>query len=229
MPKSVLRRRLLAKRQPFDDADAKCNPGAETDGAKPDSRAQRVVRPGETTCHPLQRKRDDDRKCGHADQRADAEERKVGDPMTLYLRDVGGTVLLTRAGEAALAKRLEAGRRMMRDGLGVILPAITAVSAWRDAIREGALRLRDVIDVGAAYDAGHRLGRRLEHAGAVEDAHPDADGFGEDRPRLAAMEAEVFPAVMESLDGIAASYPKLRWLQEKRLEVARRNRTLTVS
>ena len=43
----------LAKRQPFDDADPEGNPGAETDSAKPDSRVQRVVRPGEAARHPL--------------------------------------------------------------------------------------------------------------------------------------------------------------------------------
>ena len=52
---------------------------AETDRAKPYGGAQRVVRPGEAARQPLQRNRDDDRKCGHADQRADAEERKVGE------------------------------------------------------------------------------------------------------------------------------------------------------
>ena len=68
--------------------------------------------------------------------------------MTLYPHDVGGTALLTREGEAALATRIEAGRRIMLDGLVVSLPAMAAVSAWRDAIHEGSLALRDAIDVG---------------------------------------------------------------------------------
>ena len=151
------------------------------------------------------------------------------DPMTMYLRDLSATALLTREGEAALAKRIEAGRRMMLEGLCSGLPAMAAVSAWRDAIREGSLALRYVIDVGATYGGGRRADDGREGADGAGDAH----GGGEDAevaaPRLAAMEEAVRPAVMETLDGIAAAYAKLRRLEEKRIELTRRNRTLTAS
>ena len=151
------------------------------------------------------------------------------DPMTMYLRDLSATVLLTREGEAALAKRIEAGRRTMLEGLCASMPAVAAVSAWRDAIREGSLALRHVIDVGATYGGGRRADDGREGA----DGAGDADGGGEDdvaaTPRLASMEAEVFPAVMETLDGIAAAHAKLRRLEEKRIDLARKNRTLTAS
>ena len=142
------------------------------------------------------------------------------DPMTMYLRDMSATTLLTREGEAALAKRIEAGRRTMLDGLCASLPAMAAVSAWRDAIREGTLALRHVIDVGATYGSGRQADNGREGGG--EDADAAA-------PRLAAMEEAVLPGVMEALDGIAAAYAKLRRLEEKRIELARRNRKLTAS
>ena len=159
---------------------------------------------------------------------ADAAGR-TDDPMAMYLRDVGGTAFLTGEGEAALAKRIEAGRRMMLDGLCESLPAMRTVSAWRDAIREGSLALRDVIDVEAAYGAERR--NRHGHGGAdtAADVHAGSDGTDGGKPRLSAMEAAVLPGVMETLDRIAASYPKLRRLEEKRIELARRNRTLTTS
>ena len=126
--------------------------------------------------------------------------------MAMYLRDVGGTALLTREGEAALVKRIEAGRRMMLDGLCESLPAMRRVSAWRDAIREGSLALRNVIDVEAAYGGERR--HRHGHAGAdaAGGVHAGSDGTDGDKPRLSAMEAAVLPGVMETLDRIAALY-----------------------
>ena len=154
---------------------------------------------------------------------------RTDDPMAMYLRDVGDTALLTREGEAALAKRIEAGRRMTLDGLCESLPAMRTVSAWRDAIREGSLALRNVIDVDAAYGGEPR--HRHGHAGAdaAGGVHTGSDGTDGDKPRLAAMEAAVLPGVMETLDRIAALYAKLRRLQEKRIELARKRRALTAS
>ena len=151
------------------------------------------------------------------------------DPMAMYLRDVGGTALLTREGEAALAKRIEAGRRIMLDSLCESLPAMRTVSAWRDAIREGSLALRDVIDVEATYDGERR--HRHGHAGAdaAGDVHAGSDSTDGDRPRLSVMEAAILPGVMETLDMIAALYPKLRRLQEKHIELARKRHALTAS
>ena len=151
------------------------------------------------------------------------------DPMTMYLRDLSATALLTREGEAVLAKRIEAGRRTMLEGLCTSLPAMAAVSAWRDAIREGSLALRHAIDVGATYGGGRRAADGREGAAGAGDAHGGGEDDGAATPRIAAMEAEVFPAVMETLDRIASSHAKLRRLEEKRIEVARKNRTLTAS
>ena len=151
------------------------------------------------------------------------------DPMSMYLRDLSATPLLTREGEAVLAKRIEAGRRTMLEGLCTSLPAMAAVSAWRDAIREGSLALRHVIDVGAAYRGGRRAADAREGAAGAGDAHGGGEDDGVATPRIAAMEAEVFPAVMETLDRISSSHAKLRRLEEKRIELARKNRTLTAS
>ena len=148
------------------------------------------------------------------------------DPMAMYLRDMAGSTLLTREGEVALAKRMEAGRRAVLRGLRESLPAMRAVSVWRDAIREGSVALRAVIDVEASYGAGRRQRQRRADAGAAADLR---DGDDDDTPRLSAMEEAVLPGVIETLDGIAASYPKLRRLQERHIELTRKRGALTAS
>ncbi len=151
-----------------------------------------------------------------------------GNPMGMYLRDLSAVPLLTREGEVALAKRIEAGRRKVLEGLCSSLPAMAAVSAWRDEIRGGSLALRHVVDIAATYGAGHEADSR-EGADGAGDAHGAGDNDQAGAPRIAAMEDAVRPAVMETLDAIAASHTKLRRLQERRIELARRNRTLTAS
>ena len=168
------------------------------------------------------------RPSAEAGQSVDAPDLS-SDPMTMYLRDLSATPLLTREGEAALAKRIEAGRRTMLDGLCSSLPAMAAVSAWRDAIREGALALRHVIDVGATYGGVRRTDDGREGIDGAGDAHGGDEDAGSTTPGLAAMEEAVRPAVMETFDGIATAHAKLRRLEEKRIELARRNRTLTAS
>ncbi len=151
---------------------------------------------------------------------------RTDDPMTLYLRDVGGKPLLTREGETALAKRIVAGRRKTLDGLARSLPAIAAVSTWRDAIREGTLALRRVVDVAATCGGGHQAANGRESSDEAD--HPRGAGDDAD-PRRAAMEEAVRPGVMETLDRIAATHAKLRRIEEQRIELARRNRTLSAS
>ena len=151
---------------------------------------------------------------------------RTDDPMTLYLRDVGGTPLLTREGEAALAKRIEAGRRGMLAGLGANLPAMAAVSKWRDAIREGTLALRHVVDVAAVHGGARQANNGRE---GIDSPHGEGEDAEAATPRLVAVEEAVRPAVMETLDRIAAAHAKLRRLQEKHIELARRNRTPAAS
>ena len=151
------------------------------------------------------------------------------DPMTMYLRDLSATPLLTREGEAALAKRIEAGRRTLLEGLCSSLPAMAAVSAWRDAVRGGSLALRHVVDIGATYRGWRRADDGREGTDGAGDAHGGGEDDGAAAHRLAALEEAVRPAVMETLDRIAAAQAKLRRLEEKRIELARKSRTLTVS
>ena len=114
-----------------------------------------------------------------------------------------------------------------------------AVLAWRDAIREGSMALREAIDIEATHGSGPAAmaggesdappGPRNGRAGAkaAQGADESDDEPDEDKPLFSAMEAAVLPSVMETFDAIAAAYGKLRRLQEQRVELARKNRTLT--
>ena len=77
-----------------------------------------------------------------------------GDPVGMYLREMGRTTLLTREGEVALAKRIEAGRRTMLEGLRESPLTMRAVLAWRDAIRAGSMALREANDIEATHGSG---------------------------------------------------------------------------
>ena len=161
-----------------------------------------------------------------------------GDPVGMYLREMGRTTLLNREGEVALAKRIEAGRRTMLDGLRGSPLTMRAVLAWRDAIHAGSMALREVIDIEATHGSapaamagnendgpGPRNGRA--DARAAKGAGESGNEPDEDKPLLSAVEAAVLPRVMETFDAIALAHGKLRRLQAQRIELARKNRTLT--
>ena len=160
------------------------------------------------------------------------------DPVGMYLREMGRTTLLTREGEVALAKRIEAGRQTMLDGLRESPLTMRAVLAWREAIHAGSMALREAIDIEATHGSGSAAmagdesdgpGPRNGRADAREAKSADESGdeADEDKPLLSAMEAEPLPRVMETLDAIAVAYGKLRRLQAQHIELARKNRTLT--
>ena len=98
-----------------------------------------------------------------------------GDPVGMYLREMGRTTLLTREGELALAKRIEAGRRTMLDGLRESPLTMRAVLAWRDAIRAGSMALREAIDIEATHGSGSSGdgGRRERWPWTSEWPHAD--------------------------------------------------------
>ena len=160
-----------------------------------------------------------------------------GDPVGMYLREMGRTTLLTREDEVALAKRIEAGRQTMLDGLRESPLTMSAVLAWRDEVRAGSMALREVIDIEATYGSapaaaggesngpGPRNGRADTRT--AKGADESGDEPDEDKPLLSAMEGAVLARVMETFDAIAVTYGKLRRLQELRIEPARKNRTLT--
>ncbi|KGB82286.1 MAG: RNA polymerase sigma factor RpoD [Pseudomonadota bacterium] len=165
---------------------------------------------------------------------------RTDDPVRMYLREMGSVELLSREGEIAIAKRIEAGRNTMIAGLCESPLTFQAITIWRDELLNEDILLRDVIDLDATF------GRSLDdeegdepvvqnlnvEAGEPkkEDGQPELDADGnpiksdddEDEDEqanmsLAAMEAALKPQVLETLELIARDYATLAEMQDLRM------------
>ena len=164
---------------------------------------------------------------------------RTDDPVRMYLREMGSVELLSREGEIAIAKRIEAGRNTMISGLCESPLTFQAITIWRDELLSEDILLRDVIDLETTF--GNQLGEGDEVQQPVvpvagitpvaADATPELDADGnpivvdeddEDDDEaanmsLAAMEAALKPRVLETLDLIASDYAKLSEMQDNRI------------
>ncbi|AZO76291.1 MULTISPECIES: RNA polymerase sigma factor RpoD [unclassified Bosea (in: a-proteobacteria)] len=154
---------------------------------------------------------------------------RTDDPVRMYLREMGSVELLSREGEIAIAKRIEAGREAMIAGLCESPLTFQAIIIWRDELMEGKVLLRDIIDLEATYagpdgkNPDQMPGEGEEGAEAAEEATPEGetppegmdDDDMENNVSLSAMEAELKPRVLETFDSIASNYTKLRRLQDQ--------------
>ncbi len=172
---------------------------------------------------------------------------RTDDPVRMYLREMGSVELLSREGEIAIAKRIEAGREAMIAGLCESPLTFQAIIIWRDELNDAKVLLRDIIDLEATY-AGPD-GKRVDMTapGAAEAAPATAprsppaglegdipaeefseeDDDMENSVSLSAMEAELKPKVLDTFDRIADAYKKLRRLQDQNVENKLKNETLT--
>ena len=170
----------------------------------------------------------------------DAAETKLDrtdDPVRMYLREMGSVELLSREGEIAIAKRIEAGRNTMILGLCESPLTFQAITIWRDELLSEDILLRDVIDLettfgdqmeeeaetpvaGAAVDATKADGKPELDADGNPITTEDDDDEDEDEGAnlsLAAMEAALKPRVLETLDVIADHYTRLADMQDLRI------------
>ncbi len=170
---------------------------------------------------------------------------RTDDPVRMYLREMGSVELLSREGEIAIAKRIEAGRNTMIAGLCESPLTFHAITVWRDELLSEDILLRDVIDLEATFGRSLDGEEELEGAslGDVDvdaarrpgaEAEPELDADGNPIVRmdddddddestamsLAAMEAALKPRVLEILDLIARDYTKLAEMQDSRMNAA---------
>jgi RNA polymerase primary sigma factor len=168
---------------------------------------------------------------------------RTDDPVRMYLREMGSVELLSREGEIAIAKRIEAGREAMIAGLCESPLTFQAIIIWRDELNDAKILLRDIIDLEASYegpeakapppavvppgpvptDGAQRPEAPTNGSGEAEgdqqaEGEMDDDDDYENALSLAAMEAELKPKVLETFDRIAGTYKKLRRQQDKKLE-----------
>jgi RNA polymerase primary sigma factor len=124
----------------------------------------------------------------------DEELGRTDDPVRMYLREMGSVELLSREGEIEIAKRIEAGQDKMIGGICESPMTITALLAWRDAINEGRILLRDVIDLEATQGGLPGEGKGVGLPGAAEGAAAPAAAAGIPRPPV--IKAPVIRPVM---------------------------------
>jgi RNA polymerase primary sigma factor len=172
---------------------------------------------------------------------------RTDDPVRMYLREMGSVELLSREGEIAIAKRIEAGRDTMIRGLCESALTFEAIMVWREELGLGRILLREVIDLEQTYGgqvaqalsdeavAGEQIEAEPaqrdddddENAAAPPGASDDDDFDDGAGPTISAMEAELREGVMATLDAIAGEFEAFRRLQEKLVEHRLRGEDLT--
>ena len=165
---------------------------------------------------------------------------RTDDPVRMYLREMGSVDLLSREGEIAIAKRIEAGKEAMIEGLCESPLTFQAIIIWRDELNEGQVLLRDIIDLEASYEGPDAKNKKIvidkaddekkekDDNEEAESEGSDSDGSDYDNNlSLAAMEAELKPDVFDIFDSISDKYKKLRKLQDKRNEFKKQKKDLT--
>ncbi|MBR9764365.1 MAG: RNA polymerase sigma factor RpoD, partial [Rhodobacteraceae bacterium] len=162
---------------------------------------------------------------------------RTDDPVRMYLREMGSVELLSREGEIAIAKRIEAGRNTMIAGLCESPLTFQAITIWRDELLSEDILLRDVIDLETTFgdqldgegdqpvvDAANVSSQPKKDEGPELDADgnplskdDDEDEDDQQNMSLAAMEAALKPRVLETLDRIAHDFEILSEIQDKRI------------
>ena len=169
---------------------------------------------------------------------------KTDDPVRMYLREMGSVELLSREGEIAIAKRIEAGRKLMINGLCESPLTFQAISIWRNELLNEEIMLRDVIDLETTFteigdsdvlDAELKTRDNNEQRNQVEPSENDKEngsasgnidgGIIEEEEEedalnvsLAAMEHSLTPHVLNILEQIDNKYIKLKDLEKKRMK-----------
>lgn len=157
---------------------------------------------------------------------------RTDDPVRMYLREMGSVELLSREGEIAIAKRIEAGRDTMIRGLCESALTFEAIMVWREELGTGRILLREVIDLEGTYAAINGVAAQPAAEDDAEPAEPVDEEGGEAKPEgaegeddddfddgagptVSAMEGELREGVMAILDAIASEFESFRKLQDK--------------
>jgi len=192
----------------------------------------------------------DDQEESHSDEKTEVEKPakttssdRTDDPVRMYLREMGSVDLLSREGEIAIAKRIEAGKEAMIEGLCESPLTFQAIIIWRDELNEGQVLLRDIIDLEASYVGPDAKNKKIaknqkdenssddDETSDNEDSNESDNDYNEyeNNVSLAAMEADLKPEVFLIFDEISVKYKKLRNLQDKRNLLRAKNSDLNAS
>ena len=151
---------------------------------------------------------------------------KSDDPIRMYLREMGGVELLSREGEIAIAKRIEAGKDVMLNALSSSPITAQKIFEWNDKLLKNEILVREIIDIDTNYtdDAAseneekslNKVKEKKENEESTNNIEQD-NNEDEFNPTLAAMEEEIKPKVLKTISSLTKNYNKLIKYQNERL------------
>ena len=178
---------------------------------------------------------------GSADSDKSADTEKSDDPIRMYLREMGGVELLSREGEIAIAKRIEAGKNVMINGLSESPLTAQKVFEWKEKLEKAEIMVREIIDIDSNYtelgtgnvptiseknnlDEKKDKNIKLDKSRNVKETEKNNnEEFSEEdefNVSLAAMEEEIKPKIILTIGNLSNSYKKLIKYQNEKLDCA---------
>jgi RNA polymerase primary sigma factor len=157
---------------------------------------------------------------------------KSDDPIRMYLREMGGVELLSREGEIAIAKRIEAGKDVMLIALSQSPITAQQFSEWNEKLQKDEILVREIIDIDTNYMEDETTGPSAKQKNAGEvDKEEGSNDDGEDdfNPTLAAMETEIKPKVLKTVNQLTKEYYKLIKYQKEKLECVLKSQTFSTA
>jgi RNA polymerase primary sigma factor len=173
-----------------------------------------------------------------------SEEKKTDksdDPIRMYLREMGGVELLSREGEIAIAKRIEAGKDVMINALTQSPLVAKKIYEWKEKIESSELLVRDIIDIDSTYEdfeasnsekekiKAEAKSKKNKEEGKKDEAPVAAEEEDEFNVSLAKMEEEIKPKVIKIIDNLTKDYTKLQKYQKEKLDCILNSKELSVS
>jgi len=149
---------------------------------------------------------------------------KSDDPIRMYLREMGGVELLSREGEIAIAKRIEAGKDVMLNALSQSPITAQQFFEWDLKLQKDEILVREIIDIDTNYtedeEAGTSNKQKNSDSKSKEETPEENTDISEDEfnPTLAAMESEIKPKVLKTVNTLTKEYNKLIKYQKEKLQ-----------
>ena len=155
---------------------------------------------------------------------------KSDDPIRMYLREMGGVELLSREGEIAIAKRIEAGKDVMLIALSQSPITAQQFFEWNNELQKDEILVREIIDIDTNYMEDESTGPSAKQKNAGEtDENSNEDDDDDFNPTLAAMESEIKPKVLKTVYTLTKEYNKLIKYQKEKLDCILSSQTFSSS
>ena len=161
---------------------------------------------------------------------------KSDDPIRMYLREMGGVELLSREGEIAIAKRIEAGKEVMLNALSQSPITAGQFFVWNNKLQNDEILVREIIDIDTNYmedeDTGQSAKQKKSEINNDEKSIKLNSNNSEDdefNPTLAAMETEIKPKVLQTVHKLTKEYNKLIKYQKEKLEFVLNSKQFSTS